>query len=191
MQTLLIVLSTSLTLLSVVPYLIDIWRGKTKPNLVSWITWTLLTTIATVAALSAGEVVTAILTGFSALETGLVVAFGLIKRAYVRYERFDVICQVAALVGVALWFLFDSPLIAIIASVTIDFIGGLPTLRHAWRRPNEETWQTYGLSAVANILAIVALESYTVISMLYILYLAIANSAFAAVIIYRKRYREA
>lgn len=187
MQTLLIILSTSLTLLSVIPYLVDIWRGKTKPNLVSWITWTLLTGIATVAELSAGEVTAAILTGFSAFETALVVVLGLTRKAYVRYERFDVVCQIAALAGITLWLLFDSPVIAVVASVTIDLIAGLPTLRHAWRSPHEETWQTFALAATASILGIFALENYTIVSASYMLYLAVANTIFTAVILFRKR----
>ena len=104
-----------------------------------------------------------------------------------RYERFDVVCQIAALVGITLWLLFDSPVIAVVASVTIDLIAGLPTLRHAWRSPHEETWQTFALAAMASILGIFALENYTIVSASYMLYLAVANTIFTAVILYRKR----
>lgn len=40
---------------STVPYIIDIIRRRTKPNIVSWFTWTLLTGIALAASIAAHE----------------------------------------------------------------------------------------------------------------------------------------
>jgi len=65
--------SVVLTLAAVLPYLRDILRRTTKPNLVSWITWTLLTGVATIAELAAGEYVAAIFTGAATLEVLAVV----------------------------------------------------------------------------------------------------------------------
>ena len=77
MKTAFLIISTAVVLASVVPYLLDILRHKTKPNIVSWLTWTMLTGIATAAEIGAGEYVTAIFTGASTIETGLVVLLGL------------------------------------------------------------------------------------------------------------------
>ena len=84
MKDLFLVLATVVTIVSVIPYLRDILKGTTKPNLVSWITWTLLTGIATVAEVVAGEYTAAIFTGSAVIETGLVVILGLLRKAYVR-----------------------------------------------------------------------------------------------------------
>lgn len=185
MKTAFLVIGSLITIASVVPYLIDIARGKTKPNLVSWITWTLLTAIATVAEFSAGEYFTAIFTAAAVVETGSVVVFGLAKKAYVRYETFDVVCQIAALVGIVLWQVFDSPLIGILGAVIIDFIGALPTVRHAWQKPFEETWQTYALCFIGAIFGLLALSSFTWASLAYPLYLALINFLTVSVILLR------
>ena len=184
MKNLFLVVATLLTLVSVIPYIKDIIRGSTKPNIVSWITWTLLTGVATAAEIAAHEYVAAIFTGSAVLETGMIVVIGL-KYGYVKYTFFDVACQVGAIVGLILWQLFNSPAIGVIASVSIDFIGALPTIRHSWKSPHEETWITYGLCAIGGVFAIAALSNYNWVSLPYAVYIVIINLTFVLILIGR------
>ncbi len=188
MKELFLILSVLVTVGSVIPYIRDILRGTTKPNIVSWITWTLLTGVATVAEFVAGEYTTALFTGAAVLETGIVVLLGL-KYGYVKYTRFDVVCQVGALTGFVFWYLFNSPVAAVVASVTIDFIGALPTIKHSWISPGEETWSTYALAGLGGLLAIFALSSYNWISLPYAIYIVAINVLLSGVLIVRGQQR--
>jgi hypothetical protein len=190
MKDILLVLSGLITVAAVVPYLRDIVRGKTRPNLVSWITWTLLTGLATAAIISTGDYRAAFFTGAAMLETALVVILG-IKHGYVKYTRFDIICQIAAVVGLLLWQIFNTPFIAVFASVSIDLIGALPTFRHSWQKPGEETWVTYAWCAVGAILALFALETYSWTATLYPVYLVLVNGGMTATILLAERRRVA
>ena len=143
--TILVILSSIFTVASVVPYIIEIIKGKTKPRVVSWFTWSVLTAIAGIASYIDGQYPTAILMLLVTIETLLVVIIGW-KHGDKRIERFDIVCLVGALIGIILWQIFNSPAIAVIAAVSIDLIGGLPTLVHSWKKPNEETWQTFFLA---------------------------------------------
>lgn len=183
-----LVLATIVTLCSSLPYLRDILKGTTKPNIVSWITWTLLTGIATAAEIAAHEYVTAIFTGAAVVETGAVVVLG-IRHGYVKYTTFDVICQISAIVGIVLWQLFNSPTIGVLASVTIDFIGALPTLRHSWVKPGEETWSAFALAGLGGALALFALNNYNWISLSYAMYIVIINIVMSLIIIGRAKGR--
>lgn len=186
MKTIFLVLSVLITLVAVVPYLRDILKGTTKPNLVSWITWSLLTGVATIAEFAAGEHVAAIFTGAACVETLAVVVFGLGK-GFVKYTAFDVWCQVGALVGFALWWLFNSPAVAVMAAVTIDLIGALPTMRHSWLAPHEETWQTFALSGLGGCFALLALSSYNWTSLPYAVYIVLANVLMTGIILSREK----
>jgi len=84
----LLLLSAIITIGAVIPYIRDILRGTTKPNIVSWITWTLLFVVATTAEIAAHEYRTAFFTLSVAVETGLVVILGL-KYGYAKYTKFD------------------------------------------------------------------------------------------------------
>lgn len=110
-----------------------------------------------------------------------------LRHGYVKYTRFDVVCQIGAVVGLILWQLFDSPLTAIIATVLIDLIATLPTLRHAWFKPYEETWQTYALSGLGAALAVLGLTAYNAISLTSAVYIVLINIVVTSTILYRRQ----
>lgn len=186
MKSFLLILSVVVTVTSVLPYIRDILKGTTKPNIASWITWTLLTLVATIAEIAAGEYVTAIFTSAAVLETLIIVILGL-RYGYAKYSKFDAICQIGALSGFIFWYLFNSPAAAVIAVVTIDFIGALPTVRHSWLKPGEETWLAFGLAGFGGLLAIFALTAYNWTSLTYAVYIVLINILISYVIIYRTK----
>lgn len=184
MKSLFLVLSVIFIFASVTPYVIDILKGKTKPNIVSWLTWTMLTLAATIAEIAAKEYVTAIVTAASAASTLIIVLLGLYY-GHAKYSTFDIVCQVGVILGFVLWYAFNSPLAAVLAALVIDFIGALPTVRHSWLKPHEETWVTFVISSIGALFAIFALNTYSLISLSYPIYLLIMNAIIAFVIVYR------
>jgi hypothetical protein len=184
MKDIFLILGSVLTFVSVAPYIWGILRGKVKPNIVSWITWTLLTGLATAAEIVDKEYRTAIFTGVGCIAVAIVVTLGLIH-GYVKYSRFDYICQFSVLLGLALWWFYDSPEVAIVAAVVIDLIGTLPTLRHSWNQPGEESAATFSISALSALLAVLALTDYNWSSLSFPAYLVGINLTIAFTIIYR------
>ncbi len=177
-----------LAVISVVPYLIDIVKRKTKPNIVSWITWSLLTGIATAATFSAGEYRTALLTLGSTICSLTVVALGF-KYGFAKFSKFDMFCQIGALSGLFLWLAFDSPVLAVITTVGIDFIGMLPTLRHSYLEPAEETWQTFMIGTLAALLTVISLSEISLLSALFPIYLVLANASIVITVVFRRKQK--
>ncbi len=188
MRTAVIVLASIIEILGSIPYMLDTIKKKTKPNVVSWFTWTLLTAIGGSAAWAAHEPRTAILTYANAISTGVIIALGL-KYGFAKLNWFDGLCQAGAIVGLILWLVFNSPTTAILATVTIDLIASLPTIRHSWRRPKEETWQTYFVSGIGATIGLIALSEHNVNSLTYPIYLFIIDFLLAFTIIYRRRQK--
>ena len=141
----LIILSAILTFIGVVPYTLDILKGKTKPRVVTWFVWSVLTGIAAVASYVDHQYPAAILSFMAMMGTAMIVVLGY-RNGDRRFERVDFLCLGGAGVGLVLWWYFNSPAIAIIASIMIDFIGAVPTLIHSWKKPHEETWIVFLLS---------------------------------------------
>jgi hypothetical protein len=187
MRLIFIVISSGLTLGSIAPYLRDVVRGKTKPRIVSWFTWSLLTGISCVALFSDHAYASAMLLLADTIATTLVVILGL-RHGNREFDRMDIVCQASALVGVALWLIFNSPIIAVAASVTIDTVGALlPTLKHTWQKPHEETMLAYALASVGAVFAIMAVTSWEATALVYPIYLVAMNGLLAAVIVLRHR----
>ncbi len=185
MQDTLLILGSLITIFSTVPYIIDIIKGKTKPNIATWITWFLLTSVVTIAEFAAGEYRTAIFTTTAVIETVLVITLGL-KHGHTHYSKFDTFSQIAALFSFILWAIFNTPLAAIFFSILIDSLGALPTIRHSWQAPNEETWQAFALAGLGSFIAIFSYHQFNWTSLSYSVYLIIANSLISSVIIYRR-----
>jgi len=175
----LMVLGTLLVLISAYPYLLDVVRGRTRPRLFSWVTWTLLGAIATVAAYSEGEYPSATLTAAATLETGAIAVVGWRCGNRV-FERLDAVCLGGVVLGLLLWNRYESPLLGLSVALAIDLLAAVPTVRHAWCRPHEETTLAYLLCTAAAACSLAAMPRLTLMGSLYPLYLLVINGGIAA-----------
>jgi len=181
MRTTFIVISSILAIINILPYVRDVIKRKTKPRIVSWFNWSLLTGIASAASFSDHQYASAILTLFGCLETLTIVILGL-RYGDRKFEAFDLFCQVGALVGIILWVVFNSPSIAIIATITIDFIATLPTLKHSWVKPGEETAITFFLGSLAAVFTLMAAKDHMITAIAFPIYLVVTNFLISAII---------
>ena len=184
-DVILIVLGSVLTIVAIIPYLIEVISKKTKPRIVSWLVWTIITSIAAIAALVDRQYPTAILLFSAALETLAVVLLGW-KNSDKTIEKIDVVCFAGAAIGIILWQVLDSPAIAVIATVVADFIGGIPTLLHSWKKPQEETWITFFISFMGAVCTLLVISDWRITSFAYPFFLVVINLVFTSVIILRK-----
>ena len=181
------ILGGLITLISIVPYLVQITRHKARPRIISWFIWTLLPTISLVAAISQEKYATAVLLFCSSLTTLSVLVFGW-KHGNRKITKLDIICLGGALIGVVFWVLSGSPVIAVLFTILISMLGGIPTLVHAWHRPYEEVWATFTLAGTGALLILFTLSDLNVIGLAYPLYLVVINIIFTLVVVTRRRH---
>jgi hypothetical protein len=181
----LIGISSILLVAGILPYLIGVIKGTTKPKIVTWVIWSSLTGIACAAALSEKQYPTAILLLLSSLGTLLVAIFGW-KNGDKKIERLDIICLAGAIIGLILWQVFNSPAIAVLATISIDLVGGVPTLVHSWKRPDEEAWLTFFLSFLGSLCTLLVISNWAITAFAYPLYLVLINILYTLVIVSRR-----
>jgi hypothetical protein len=178
----LLALGAFFVLVSAIPYVLNIVNGTTRPRIFSWIVWTLLGAIATAAAYTEGEYASAALTAAATVETASIVALGW-KYGNRTFERLDLYCLVGVTIGLVLWALLDSPLTGLVAALLIDILAAIPTIRHAWRRPEEEAAAAYLLCTIAPLCSFAAMSEYTLMGLLYPTYLLILNGCITVIIL--------
>ncbi len=179
-----------LSIVCVIPYLLDIVKHKTKPRIISWFIWGSIGTVALAAALTDRQYPTALLMFVLVMMDFVVILFGW-KNGDKSIKSFEFGCLVAAVIGVVLWLAFDSPATAVIAMITIGLIATVPTLAHAWEKPHEETLVTFVLYAVRSLCTIIALTDWRITASAYPIYLFADNLLIAAIIVYRRREMQA
>lgn len=184
--TILIVLSSILTVASVIPYIIGVIRGVTKPRVVSWLIWGILIAIISAAAFAEGQYATAFLALCASVGTLSVAVLGW-KRGNRKINILDKYCLIGAAVGIYFWWLFNSPAVAVLIMIAIDFVGVIPTFMHSWKKPNEEVWITYMLSFIGVVCTLLALNDFRITAFAYPLYSLFTNLILALVIMVRRR----
>ncbi len=174
-----------LALAAYCPYIWSTFRGKTRPHIFTWIIWGLVMTIAASAqyAGAAGP-------GSWAPQLGGILSFVIVVLAYKQGEKnitlYDVLIFIAALSAIPLWQFTHNPLTAIIIVTMIDLLGYLPTFRKAYTKPYEEMCLIYIISNLMHGMSIVAMNTYSITTILYPIALFIGNSALVGMIYWRR-----
>jgi hypothetical protein len=169
-----------------IPYFRNIINGKTKPHAFSWLVWGILTAIAFVGQVTSNGGAGTWVTGFTALICFAVFILAL-RKGKKDFPLTDWISLAGAGIALLLWFITSNPLTAIILITIIDALGFIPTFRKSFVRPNEETMFTYLMSGIKFIIGIVALEQYSLVTVLYPLSLVITNAVFILMLLIRRK----
>lgn len=169
-----------------VPYFRDIFKGKTKPHAFSWLVWGVLTGIAFVGQVVSDGGAGAWVTGFTAVIC-LIIFLLALKKGKRDFPITDWISLAGAGFALLLWAITNDPLIAIVLVSIIDALGFIPTFRKSYYRPFEETLFTYHMSSLKFVIGLFALESYSIVTILYPVSLILTNSTFAILLITRRK----
>lgn len=125
-----------------------------QPIKATWIIWASLDTI-TFAGMYAKhalnvQISSAIVMAW--LTVALAMKFGLPG-----WRRVDILCLLGGVVGIALWAVFDSPVLGLSTSLATIFLGSIPTFVSAWEVPTRESlpaWLVYWASCVCALIAV-------------------------------------
>ncbi len=174
----LVILSVSISFTGMIAYILDIFKGKSKPNLVTWGLWGLAPLIATGAALSAHAdtwaTVRIFMSGFGPL---LVTITGLfVSKSYWKLSAFDYACGILSLVALGAWLLADSPILAILLAAFADILASLPTILKAWKFPETETFYTYFVGLFTASIIIPAIPVWNIENSAFQVYLLAMNA---------------
>lgn len=179
-------IAIALALIGFVPYIALIIRGKVKPHVFSWVIWGITTTVVFFAQLDADGGVGAWPIGLSGFVTILIAILAYLKRGDSTITRADWGFLIAALASLPLWYMTSDPLWTVIILTAIDMIGFGPTYRKVYLRPFEDSRMFFLIMILRSVCAIVALEAYSVTTVLFPLSLALGFLIVLVILQYRR-----
>ena len=157
-------------------YAIDTLQGRTKPNRVSWLMWSIAPLIGSAAAFSAGATWAAVpvfIAGFCSLF--ILAATFVNKKAYWKLETFDYLCGLFSLLALVLWALTSQPVVAIIFAIISDAFAYIPTQRKAWIHPETESYWVYAASVFNALTGLLVVKTWAFSEYAFPAYLVIIN----------------
>ena len=182
-------LSAGATLLIVAayaPYIRDILKGKTRPHVYTWCVSGLVTMIACGLQLSGGAGWGSAPT-FAAAAAGLGVFVLSLGRARAAITRSDTLFFAMALVATGLWLLTDQPVASVMVVSLVEILAFVPTLRKSWDRPDQETFSAYAVNTLRFALSTVAVQHYSVVTVLYPLSATLTGVLICVYLLVRRR----
>lgn len=166
-KELLSVVAIALTFIAFFPYIRAINQGKIRPHIFSWVIWSITTFIVFLAQLQDNGGVGAWPIGLSGLITLYIAVASFFKRADTAITRTDWAFFGMAMISLSLWFITSDSLGTVVMLTTVDILGFGPTLRKAYVYPFEEQLTFFGILVVRNCVSIVALENYSITTILF------------------------
>ena len=177
----------TITFVAFLPYIRSILSGKIKPHVFSWVIWGTTTFIVFLAQLAENAGVGAWPIGVSGIITIYIAFIAYIKRADISITQMDWVFLVVAFTALPFWYLTADPLWAVIILTTVDVLGFGPTMRKAYNFPQDEQLSFFALFIIRNVIVVLALENYSITTVLFPAVIAMACLVLIAMVIYRRQ----
>jgi hypothetical protein len=149
-----------MALVQVIPYVVSIGRGHTKPERTTYFIWLILNIVTTTSYIAVGARTT-IWTEIAYSFTAFLI-FGLsIKHGMGGFSTFDIVCFLLAMTGIGVWLSTRDVLLTFYFSTFVSFIAYLPTIKKAYFLPETEntlSWVMTTCTAVVNVCALTTLK---------------------------------
>lgn len=180
-------IAVAISFLGYVYYFKGIFKGEVKPHIYSWVVWSLLMGVACLAQLSDGAGPGAWVTGFEACAVFLVMIFSF-RIGTKDITLSDKISLSFALLTIPLWLITNNPLWSVILICLIDAFGFYPTFRKGYSKPWDDGITVYMAGFTQFLIALFALENFSLITALYPISLILSNGSFVLMILTRRRF---
>jgi len=156
------------------PYVRSIvFTRETKLNRASWAIWGTIGIINLAAYFCAGERETIWFVIASALNPVIIFILSL-KFGEKRWHASDTACLALAAVALIIWKLTGNPVLALVAGLTADVLGGIPTFLKVIRNPHSENLAGWAIGLAASICNVFAVKQWTVANSIYTGYMVFA-----------------
>lgn len=181
------VLAIILTLTGFFLYIRSIVLGIIQPHMFTWIIWSFVTFTVCLAQIEDGGGVGAWPIGVSGILTIVVAIMSLLKRSDLSIRKIDIVFFVTALLSLPLWYFTSDPLWTVILLSWVDVCGFVPTIRKAYHQPFQENLAFFTIFLFRNLIAIAALEHFSMTTVLFPAAISLPTIVLIGVIFYRRR----
>lgn len=185
-QTVLAIIAAIIGTTAFYPYIRDIFTGRTRPHIYTWIIWALTQGTASVALLYGGGGIAGLNIILSTVLEVVVVIFAF-RWGTKNITRSDTIVLVLALLAIIVWWQLHNPYLAVAMVSGIDAFGYIPTIRKSYQEPWSETTWAWASWAVSDIIAICALSNLNFLTVTYLATITVANLIIFSTCYFRRR----
>lgn len=178
-------ISLIIAVIAYVPYFIALLKKRIHPHAFSYGVWAVLSGMGFYAQVIGNAGAGSWALGLTALSCGVVCIMAY-RNEGLGITGTDWLSFAGVLCAIPLWYFTKDPLPALILLVLIDALGFYPTFRRNYYKPHADMLFMYSMSGLKFGMALLALEEYSAITVLYPAYLFSANAVFVMMVLVRR-----
>ncbi len=180
------ILAGVVAFLAYVLYIAAIVRGYTKPSRTTWWIWSVLGMIIGVSYFLSGAENT-IWVPLGEVVGPFVIALLSLKYGVGGWSPIDKFAILGSVGSLVLWGISGSPLVGLVASLSIDFLAVVPTVVKTYYKPEEEDRLAWSLTGLGNFLNLFAVEKWVFAIAVYPVYATIIDGVVLALLFRKKK----
>ncbi|PIR40356.1 MAG: hypothetical protein COV33_00150 [Candidatus Zambryskibacteria bacterium CG10_big_fil_rev_8_21_14_0_10_34_34] len=169
-------------------YIVAILKGKTKPSRATWFIWAFIGIILAISYRASGAEDT-IWVAVSEAIAPTIIALLTIKYGVGGTEKIDIIAFIGALISLILWWIFGTPVVALVTNLAIDFFAAIPTIKKSWHKPDEEDRFAWTLTQIGNLSNLFAIDKIIFAVIIYPIYTFIIDGVITG-LLYRPLFKK-
>lgn len=163
--------------ISILPYVISIFRGTVKPNRVSFFIWSVIGFAFWLITPDTADKVTKMLTLIFMVNPTVIFILTLFKGEYIKPDNLEKFSLLVGLSAIAVWYLFrnSSGMLPISMAIFADFCALIPTLRFVFMAPDEEKPLAWIFFFLGSLTALFGIENHSLESIILPIYMTIGS----------------
>ncbi len=173
-------------LVGYVPYVLSIFKGRTKPSRVSWWIWTLLGAVNFASYWQSGAIETMWVHGIIVVGP-LTIALLSVRHGMGGSSRLDRFTLIGCALSLVLWGTTGSAVLGLFFNLLVDSIAAIPTVWKAWQRPDTENLPAWLLSLLGYGINLFAIKHWTPFTASYPVYLVLLTLVIIGAILLGRR----
>lgn len=183
-NTVFALVASGFSVIAFIPYIWETIKGKTRPEGASWWTWAIITCVTTLSSWFAGASLSVLLLPIWLCFSQFIIAILSIKYGSSNWDWINKFCVAGALLGIFLWILTGQALLALVISITADFLASVPNIRHLFKKSEEESRASWTLGWVSSVLQMFSIKQWSLAESGWALYFLI-NMSINVVLVWR------
>ena len=180
------ILGILLGLTAYISYFRAVFHKKTKPQLYTWLLWSLLAIIATIVQIKNNAGWGILVPCLMAISNTSLTLISL-KHGHKHLSQKDLILLIATFITLMVWYFVKNDFVAILLVVTIDSIGFYFTWKKSYYHPYSEDLTSYVIWTWEFLCALLAIEDKNFINIFHPLLLTCTEFAFVIFLLWRRK----
>lgn len=168
-----------LGLIGSISYIWSIIYGKTRPNIITWMFWSIAPLVGVFINYKSGIPIPLLLStfiaGFSPL---LVVIASLVKNnSYWKITKFDIFCGIFSSLAMVLWVTTHNSILSLSFAILADLVAGIPTLIKSWSHSDSESHGPYSMGIINQIITFLIIKDFSYLNIAFPIYFILMNGS--------------